>query len=157
MTSAAPATPAPTGQESVHLRSSGRSRFIGAMFLMATSAIGPGFLTQTTVFTDDLRAAFAFGRWVTDYERWAVVAFIAVSSGIFLVLGTTPVRLLIFAGAFNGLILPVGFGLRLWVAARRHDLMGGYRYPRWLVVVGVVAWVASVYLGYELLTTLEDL
>ena len=60
MTSAAPATPAPTGQESVHLRSSGRSGFVGAMFLMATSAIGPGFLTQTTVFTDQLRAAFAF-------------------------------------------------------------------------------------------------
>jgi len=27
---------------------------------MATSAIGPGFLTQTTVFTDKLKAAFAF-------------------------------------------------------------------------------------------------
>lgn len=71
--------------------------------------------------------------------------------------GQPPVRLLIFTGAFNGLILPVGFGLLLWVAARRHDLMDGYRYPRWLVVVGVVAWVASVYLGYELLTTLGDL
>ena len=27
---------------------------------MATSAIGPGLLTQTTVFTDQLKAAFAF-------------------------------------------------------------------------------------------------
>ena len=36
------------------------SVLIGAAFLMATSAIGPGFLTQTTVFTDQLKAAFAF-------------------------------------------------------------------------------------------------
>ena len=36
------------------------SVLIGAAFLMATSAIGPGFITQTTVFTNDLKAAFAF-------------------------------------------------------------------------------------------------
>lgn len=34
--------------------------FIGAAFLMATSAIGPGFLTQTAVFTGKLGASFAF-------------------------------------------------------------------------------------------------
>ena len=28
-----------------------RTALLGAMFLMATSAIGPGFITQTTVFT----------------------------------------------------------------------------------------------------------
>lgn len=32
----------------------------GAAFLMATSAIGPGFLTQTTVFTQSLGASFGF-------------------------------------------------------------------------------------------------
>jgi len=32
----------------------------GAAFLMATSAIGPGFLTQTTVFTEKLLASFGF-------------------------------------------------------------------------------------------------
>lgn len=37
-----------------------RSTLIGAAFLMATSAIGPGFLTQTAVFTDRLGASFAF-------------------------------------------------------------------------------------------------
>ncbi|MFE6170504.1 NRAMP family divalent metal transporter [Viridibacillus arvi] len=38
----------------------GRSVLLGAAFLMATSAIGPGFLTQTTVFTQQLGASFAF-------------------------------------------------------------------------------------------------
>lgn len=33
---------------------------MGAAFLMATSAIGPGFLTQTTVFTQQQAAAFSF-------------------------------------------------------------------------------------------------
>lgn len=33
---------------------------IGAAFLMATSAIGPGFLTQTTVFTQQLLASMGF-------------------------------------------------------------------------------------------------
>jgi len=33
---------------------------LGAAFLMATSAIGPGFLTQTAVFTGQLGASFGF-------------------------------------------------------------------------------------------------
>jgi len=37
-----------------------RRALTGAVFLMATSAIGPGFLTQTTVFTMQLGAAFGF-------------------------------------------------------------------------------------------------
>ncbi|MBN9656519.1 divalent metal cation transporter [Halobacillus sp. GSS1] len=37
-----------------------RSLLLGAAFLMATSAIGPGFLTQTTHFTQQLAASFGF-------------------------------------------------------------------------------------------------
>lgn len=33
---------------------------LGAAFLMATSAIGPGFLTQTAKFTNDYQASFGF-------------------------------------------------------------------------------------------------
>lgn len=33
---------------------------MAAAFLMATSAIGPGFLTQTAVFTNNLKASFGF-------------------------------------------------------------------------------------------------
>lgn len=36
------------------------SAILGAAFLMATSAVGPGFLTQTTVFTKQLLASFGF-------------------------------------------------------------------------------------------------
>ncbi len=39
---------------------SGHGTLIGAAFLMATSAVGPGFLTQTAVFTGSLGPSFGF-------------------------------------------------------------------------------------------------
>ncbi|HSK61074.1 MAG TPA: hypothetical protein VK935_18685, partial [Actinomycetospora sp.] len=66
--------------------------------------------------------------------------------------------LLIFAGAFNGLILPIGFTFLLWVAARRSgDLLQGYRYPRWLLVIGVLMWLLTVYLGINSLSGIANL
>lgn len=41
-------------------KTTSKSVLLGAAFLMATSSIGPGFLTQTTVFTQQLAASFAF-------------------------------------------------------------------------------------------------
>jgi Mn2+/Fe2+ NRAMP family transporter len=41
-------------------RPAARSALLGAAFLMATSAIGPGFLTQTAVFTSQLGPSFGF-------------------------------------------------------------------------------------------------
>ena len=41
-------------------KKSASSAVLGAAFLMATSAVGPGFLTQTTVFTKQLLASFGF-------------------------------------------------------------------------------------------------
>lgn len=108
-----------------------------------TSVIGASY-TSTSFLK-------VMGEWVTRWERWVVCGFIAISAVIFLALGTTPVKLLVFAGAFNALILPVGLGLLLWVAARRQDLLGGYKYPRWLIVVGSLAWVLTVYLGYTVI------
>ena len=38
----------------------GGGALLGAAFLMATSAIGPGFLTQTANFTGSLKSSFGF-------------------------------------------------------------------------------------------------
>jgi hypothetical protein len=35
--------------------------------------------------------------------------------------------------------------------------MGGYRYPAWLIVIGALAWVLTVYLGYNSLAGLKAL
>src|SRR5688500_1519109 len=67
------------------------------------------------------------------------VGFIAFCAVAYLLIGQAPQQLLIFAGAFNGLILPVGFAVLLWVAWRRRDLMHGYADPQSLLVHRAVA------------------
>ena len=57
----------------------------GAAFLMATSAIGPGFLTQTAVFTSVLGADFAFAILAS------VLVDLAVQVNVWRVLGSTSV------------------------------------------------------------------
>jgi len=77
------------------------------------------------------------------------VAFIAVCTLAFVLLGQAPVTLLVFAGLFNGIILPLGFTLILLAIWRRRDLFGGaYRHPMWLTLAGVLAWLLTLWLGY---------
>nr|WP_241977146.1 MULTISPECIES: NRAMP family divalent metal transporter [Cryobacterium] len=84
----------------------------------------------------------------------ATVVFIAVSTVVFTLLGQAPATLLIMAGAINGLILPVGFAVILWVAWRRRDLLGGYVYPKVLLFIGLAAWLLTLFLGYKSLSGL---
>ncbi|MFC7403369.1 NRAMP family divalent metal transporter [Citricoccus sp. GCM10030269] len=77
------------------------------------------------------------------------VAFITVCGVVYLFLGQAPQTLLVFAGAFNGLILPIGFAVLLWVTLRRRDLLHGYRYPVWLIVIGVAVWLVTLFLAYN--------
>ncbi len=78
-------------------------------------------------------------------RRWVVVAFIVVSTAIFLAIGR-PVRVLVLAGALNGLILPAALGVML-VAAHRGSIVGDYRHPRWLTALGAVVAAAMAGLG----------
>lgn len=48
------------GNEQEKKKKSNMTTILGAAFLMATSAIGPGFLTQTATFTAQYRGVFAF-------------------------------------------------------------------------------------------------
>ena len=66
-----------TGAEFVKSR---RASLTAAIFLMATSAIGPGFITQTATFTSMLGAAFAFAilvsiliDFVVQVNIWRIV------------------------------------------------------------------------------------
>lgn len=83
--------------------------------------------------------------------------FIVLSLALYLTVGEAPVTLLIFAGAFNGLVLPLGFTVILYVAWRRRDLLHNYRYPRWLLCVGAITWVLTLYLGWNSLAGIGDL
>src|SRR5262245_50801693 len=97
---------------------SGQERGVaaGAAFLMATSAIGPGFLTQTAVFTGRLGADFAFTILVS------VALALVVQVGAWRVLGASGRRapelaealvpglgpLLVVLVLFGGLVFNVG-------------------------------------------------
>ena len=85
------------------------------------------------------------------------IAFIAVGALGYATLGKAPATLLVFAGGFNGLILPLGFTLVLWVAWRRRDLLHGYRYPAWLLIAGVLAWLLTLWLGWQSISGLSSL
>ena len=114
-----------------------------------TSVIGASYTSVSFIAS--------FSRRLEQRRNLVTVAFIVFSTAIYLALGKAPVTLLVLAGALNGLILPVGFAVILWVAARRVDLLRGYRYPRWLLVVGALVWLLTVYLGWSSLGGIADL
>ncbi|MGE0442675.1 MAG: NRAMP family divalent metal transporter [Gemmatimonadales bacterium] len=61
-----------------------RRGLLGAAFLMATSAVGPGFLTQTAVFTSQLQASFAFAILVSvlfDLAAQLTIWRVVIGSG----------------------------------------------------------------------------
>ncbi|MFP5071823.1 NRAMP family divalent metal transporter [Pseudonocardia nantongensis] len=114
-----------------------------------------GLILWVAAITSVIGAAYTSVSFLTSREsprrttNLLTVGFIVLSTAVFLVAGTTPVTLLVFAGAFNGLILPIGFTILLWVAWRRRDLLGGYHYPRWLLGAGVAGWLVTLFIGYQ--------
>jgi Mn2+/Fe2+ NRAMP family transporter len=113
-----------------------------------------GVVLWAAAITSVIGASYTTISFITSRTRTSdrtrtllVVGFIAVTTLAFLLIGAAPTTLLVFAGAFNGLLLPIGIAVILWVATRRSDLMHGYRYPRWLLVVGWATWLLTLYLA----------
>ena len=71
--------------------------------------------------------------------------FVIFSTIIFVMIGN-PVKLLLLAGAVNGLILPVALALIL-LAAGRQSLMKGYRHPLLLQLMGWLVVAVMTYMG----------
>lgn len=72
-----------TQTESHKPTATSRGTLLGAIFLMATSSIGPGFITQTTNFTVELGAAFAFAILVS------ILVDIAIQTNVWRVIGVS--------------------------------------------------------------------
>ncbi len=115
-----------------------------------TSVIGAAFTSVS--FFNAFSAKLADGR----PRSWATVAFIAVSTVIYLLIGTAPSALLVFAGGFNGLILPIGFTILLYAAWRRRELLRGYAYPAWLLWLGAAVAALTWYMGVTSARTIFD-
>lgn len=107
-----------------------------------TSIIGAAY-TSVSFLT-------AFKKDMTERQRhFATVVFIAVSLIAYMLITTPPAAMLVFVGGLNGLVLPVGLSIFMYAAWARSDLMGGYRYPRWLLALGVFVCGITWYMGYK--------
>ncbi|MFB9996697.1 NRAMP family divalent metal transporter [Providencia rustigianii] len=114
-----------------------------------------GLILWAAALTSVIGAAYtsmsflkAFKSSITERQRnISTIIFIAVSLAIYLLMGTAPAALLVFAGGFNGLILPIGLSIFVYIAWKRADLMSGYHYPRWLLWSGVVTCALTWYMG----------
>ncbi|WP_354213276.1 NRAMP family divalent metal transporter [Arthrobacter sp. UYCu511] len=122
-----------------------------------------GVILWAAALTSVIGAAYTSVSFITKSStpertrNLITVAFIAVCAVIYLFLGQAPQTLLIFAGAFNGLILPFGFAILLWAGWRRRDLLQGYAYPKWLLIIGVATWLLTLFLGWNSLAGLAKL
>jgi Mn2+/Fe2+ NRAMP family transporter len=119
-------------------------RIFGAIFWAAaiTSVIGAAYTSVSfvTVFKKDM----------TERARnIATVIFIAVSLFFYIIITTPPAQMLVFVGGLNGLILPIGLTIFIYAGWARSDLMGGYRYPRWLLILGALTCALTWYMGYK--------
>lgn len=107
-----------------------------------TSVIGAAYTSVSflTVFKQDM----------SDRARnMATVIFIAVSLFFYVIITTPPAQMLVFVGGLNGLILPIGFSIFIYAAWKRQDLMEGYKYPAWLLVLGALTAALTWYMGYK--------
>lgn len=104
-----------------------------------TSVIGSAYTSVSFIRT-----------WHPAFDRnqqRVITGFILLSTLVFLGIGR-PVRLLLWAGALNGLILPLALAVIL-LAVGRNRAGAGYRHPVWLLaagwlVVAVMAWLGGV-------------
>ena len=118
---------------------------------VALLAIGQTYVILTGGIDLSVAAVAALAASVTTVLMTQPLALAGVQIGpmnpvldivgaVFLLLGTAPAVLLVFAGGFNGLILPLGLTLFMYVGWMRRDLMGGYPYSRALLALGTLAW-----------------
>lgn len=127
-------------------------RIFGAIFWLAalTSVIGAAYTSVSFLPVFSKRIA---GR-TADF--WTV-GFIVVSLAVYLSIGTPPATLLVFVGGFNGLILPIGLTLFMYIGWFRPSKLGGAKYPKWLLVVGTLATLITWYMAVNAVGPIFDL
>jgi Mn2+/Fe2+ NRAMP family transporter len=106
-----------------------------------TSVIGAAYTSVTFLAS--------FHSSIDTFRNYWVIGFIVFSTSVFAVVGE-PVTLLVLAGAFNGLILPLTLGSIL-LAAHNRKIVGSYNHPLWLTIFGFIIVVLTAYLGVRTL------
>lgn len=107
-----------------------------------TSVVGAAYTSVSFIKT--------FHPMIEKYHNWIIIAFIVVSTTVFVFVGR-PVNLLILVGALNALILPIALGTLL-IAAYKKTVVGDYKHPIWLTIPGVIVVIVMSYMGVVTLT-----
>lgn len=115
-----------------------------SVFQLAAGQVGYrlfGVLMWSAAITSVIGSAYTSVSFLRTFHpslernhRYLTVAFIAVSTVIFLAVGK-PVQILVFVGTVNGFILPIALAVML-IAARNKRLVGNYQHPLWLQLAG---------------------
>ena len=115
-----------------------------SVFATAAGTIGHrlfGVLMWSAAITSVVGSAYtsvsflrSFHSKIEQNHRWFTIAFIVISTCLFLWIGK-PVQTLIYVGTLNGFILPLSLAILL-IAIRKKSLVGTYKHPIWLQVVG---------------------
>lgn len=113
-----------------------------------TSVVGCAYTSVSFIRT--------FHPKLEKYYKLIIMAFIAVSTAVFIIVGK-PVKILILVGSLNGLILPLALGIIL-IAAYRVKIVGDYKHPLWMTIFGVIVVVAMGYMSiYTLINDIPKL
>lgn len=114
-------------------------KFFGIVLLAASisSVIGAAYTSISFLKT--------LNKTVEKYENQFIIGLIALSTAIMTFLGQ-PANLLVVAGSLNGLILPLTLGTIL-VASRKKEVVGDYKHPLWLIILGIIIVIATAYTG----------
>lgn len=127
-------------------------RFFGLVFWAAaiSSVIGAAFTSSSffVVFSQKIDQRI---------RRFITIGFIAVSTVLYLLWGAAPATILVFVGGLNGLVLPIGLAVFMYIGWFRSDVLKGYRYPKWLLIVGTLATVLTVYMAIVSIGPIFDL
>jgi Mn2+/Fe2+ NRAMP family transporter len=83
---------------------------------------------------------------LAKHERLCISLFIVLTTCIFVLIGK-PRELLLFAGAINGIILPVALAIIL-IAATNKRIVKGYQHPLWMQLAGWAVVLVMSYMGY---------
>jgi Mn2+/Fe2+ NRAMP family transporter len=87
---------------------------------------------------------------IEGYFRYLIIGFIILSTIIFLLVGQ-PVKVLVAAGAVNGLVLPFALAIIL-SSTFKKGLLKNYDHPVWLSIIGWVVVLVMAYMGISGLT-----
>jgi Mn2+/Fe2+ NRAMP family transporter len=115
-------------------------KFFGIVIWSAaiTSVVGASFTSVS--FWKTLIPA------VKKNEKIVISTFIILSTIIFVIVGN-PVKLLIFAGAVNGIILPIALAVIL-IAANKTSVVQQYKHPVALQIIGWLVVIAMTWMGF---------